>query len=201
MSPAEKKRARFLAWHANNPHKAKEYARKAYNADPGKARKKACANRVKFAAYYKQYWKEYRKKRYANNAIARLSDILRSRLSAAMSGKVKNGSGVRDLGCSIEYFIVYIKKMFEDGMGWDNKGKWHIDHIKPLSSFDLTDRAQLLQACNYTNLQPLWAKDNIAKGARLDFPLRSALNSKRLTTSPCADSAQPVPTEATHVRP
>jgi hypothetical protein len=48
-------------------------------------------------------------------------------------------------------------------MTWDNwtTDGWHIDHIKPLaSSFDLTDRKQFLEACHYTNLQPLWAKDN-----------------------------------------
>jgi hypothetical protein len=53
-------------------------------------------------------------------------------------------------------------------MSWDNwtTDGWHIDHIKPLASFDLTDRQQLLLACHYTNLQPLWAIDNLSKGDR-----------------------------------
>jgi hypothetical protein len=48
-------------------------------------------------------------------------------------------------------------------MSWQNQGQWHIDHIKPLSQFDLTDFKQLQEACNYKNLQPLWAKDNLRK--------------------------------------
>lgn len=51
-------------------------------------------------------------------------------------------------------------------MSWDNWGEWHLDHIQPLASFDLTDREQFLQATNYTNYQPLWALENIRKGAQ-----------------------------------
>ena len=52
-------------------------------------------------------------------------------------------------------------------MSWENHGEWHIDHIKPLQSFDLTDRQQFLEACHYANSQPMWASDNYAKGSNL----------------------------------
>jgi hypothetical protein len=52
-------------------------------------------------------------------------------------------------------------------MTWDNYGERHVDHIRPLSSFDLTVREEFLQACHFTNLQPLWAEENISKGAKL----------------------------------
>jgi hypothetical protein len=77
----------------------------------------------------------------------------------------KVGSAVRDLGCSIEELKFYLETQFQEGMSWDNYSLngWHIDHIVPLTYFDLTDRDQLLKACHYTNLQPLWAEDNHRK--------------------------------------
>jgi hypothetical protein len=65
------------------------------------------------------------------------------------------------LGCSVEYFIEYIEQQFKEGMNWDNI---HLDHIKPVSKFNLDDEDEFLQCCNYKNFQPLSAKDNIEKG-------------------------------------
>jgi hypothetical protein len=70
------------------------------------------------------------------------------------------------LGCSIDFLKIHLEVLFQSGMTWDNYGEWHIDHIKPLSKFDLTDSNQVLIACNYNNLQPLWAIDNLRKGAK-----------------------------------
>ena len=90
---------------------------------------------------------------------------MRNRLRCAIKGNFKSGSAVKDLGCSIDELKTYLESKFKPGMYWDNWSYdgWHIDHIKPLASFDLTDRKQLLEACHYTNLQPLWAKDNLIK--------------------------------------
>ena len=65
--------------------------------------------------------------------------------------------------------VTYIEKLFVDGMSWDNYGPtgWHIDHIKPCASFDLTNQDEQRQCFHYTNLQPLWAADNIRKGAKM----------------------------------
>ena len=106
----------------------------------------------------------YEKRKLSNDIQYRLACRLRRRLSQALKGIYKSGSAVHDLGCSIEKFKVYLESLFQSGMSWDNYGEWHIDHIIPLSKFDLTDREQLLKACHYTNLQPLWAEDNLRKG-------------------------------------
>lgn len=84
-----------------------------------------------------------------------------------MRGKIKNGSAVKDLGCSVSHFMSYLESLFKSGMSWANygfgEGKWNIDHIKPISSFKLQNREEFLKACHYTNLQPLWHIENIRK--------------------------------------
>lgn len=104
--------------------------------------------------------------RYDSDINFRLGSLLRNRLVCAIKNHNKTGSAVRDLGCSIEEFKIYIESKFLPGMTWDNHGQygWHIDHIQPLASFDLSDPEQCKIACHYTNLQPLWWIDNLQKG-------------------------------------
>ena len=95
-----------------------------------------------------------------------LASILRRRFLLAVKNNQKSGSAVKDLGCSISEFKKYIESKFSPGMSWENRGAsgWHFDHIKPLCSFDLSDRDQMKVACHYTNIQPMWAIDNLKKG-------------------------------------
>jgi hypothetical protein len=97
----------------------------------------------------------------------KLRKNLRERLRNALLGRARKGSAVGDLGCSIQELKIHLEKLFLSGMSWENYGEWHIDHIKPLSSYNLTVREQLLDACHYTNLQPLWATDNLRKSDKL----------------------------------
>ena len=71
------------------------------------------------------------------------------------------------LGCSPEYLKEHLEKQFSQGMSWDNYGfyGWHIDHKIPLSSAKTEE--EVYQLCHYTNLQPLWAKDNLSKGGKI----------------------------------
>lgn len=86
---------------------------------------------------------------------------------------IRSGQAVRLLGCTMAQFVAYIESLWGDGMTWDNwtRDGWHIDHIVPLSAFDLSDEDQVKAACHYTNLRPLWAKDNLRKGAKVDVSI------------------------------
>lgn len=72
------------------------------------------------------------------------------------------------IGCNPEELRAYIESQWSPGMTWDNHchSGWHIDHKRPLASFDLTDPEQQARAFHYTNLQPLWKSDNLKKGAK-----------------------------------
>ena len=72
-------------------------------------------------------------------------------------------------GCTIKELMIHIEKQFEPGMTWDNHGlyTWHIDHKHACARFDLTDPEQQKKCFHYTNLQPLWAKDNLSKGSKI----------------------------------
>lgn len=109
---------------------------------------------------------QYCNKRIKTDIDYKIKRYLRSRLYNAVRKGYKSGSAVNDLGCSITEFKNYIGSLFTDGMSWDNYGKWHIDHKIALTKFDLSDKGQLKEACHYTNLQPLWATDNISKSNR-----------------------------------
>lgn len=77
-------------------------------------------------------------------------------------------SDIHNLGCNLKEFKNYIESKFKIGMTWDNYGKeWHIDHIKPLNSFDLTNKEQLLTCCHFTNTQPLWEQENLRKWTKV----------------------------------
>lgn len=139
-------------------------------------REKAAHNKVYNKIHQKEvtaYKKDYTQKRRQTDSQFKVAGHLRTRLWIALKeqNSTKTGSAVSNLGCSIEELRFYLESKFysnsETGevMSWDNYGLhgWHIDHIKPLNSFDLSDPEQLKQACHYSNLQPLWAKHNLQK--------------------------------------
>lgn len=127
--------------------------------------------------YYKEYYENNKKEivarsvnRRRESINLRLGNLLRTRIRAILKRKriPKVGSPIKDLGCSVKELKEHLEKQFQEGMTWNNYGKsgWHVDHIKPLANFDLTNRDQFLKVCHYTNLQPLWAKDNLSKGKK-----------------------------------
>lgn len=84
------------------------------------------------------------------------------RQSIRNNGYTKNSNTEAILGCSFEFFMAHIESQFVDGMSWENSSKWHIDHIYPVSKAE--NEEHLIRLNHYTNLQPLWAADNLKKG-------------------------------------
>jgi predicted nucleic acid-binding Zn ribbon protein len=115
---------------------------------------------------YQRHKTKYVRDRYHNDVNFKLAAKLRSRLNKALCGHAKRGSSVKDLGCSISELKLYLESKWLPGMSWENHGQWHIDHVVPLFSFNLSDREQLLKACHYSNLQPLWTDDHNKKSAQ-----------------------------------
>jgi len=104
------------------------------------------------------------------DSLFKLKKMIRHRLRGALrriSLKKDSSSAVKDLGCTIIELKQYLEAKFQPGMTWQNHTfyGWHIDHIIPMSS--AASEEELRKLCHYTNLQPLWAKDNISKGNRL----------------------------------
>ena len=133
------------------------------NREDARLYAKDYAKTTKYREYKKAYYEKMK-----NNLEYILPYYLRNRLYMALRNRQKTGSAIEMLGCSIKELRIYLESKFQTGMTWNNYSfrGWHIDHIKPLSKFDLTDRDQLNKACHYTNLQPLWAVDNLRKGNR-----------------------------------
>lgn len=112
---------------------------------------------------------ERNKKRQQSDAQYLLGKNLRCRLYTALQGKTKSAATLELLGCNIEHLKSHLENQFTDGMSWENYGKhgWHVDHIIPCASFDLSDPAQQRECFHFSNLQPLWAEENISKGAKV----------------------------------
>ena len=133
-------------------------------------------NKERIKEYYKDYSQiyfqknkerinEYRRDRRKKDISYDISCRTRTRIGTAI--KNKSNSTKELLGCDIDFYIQYLEEKFEEGMTWENRDEWHIDHIIPIASFDLTDEKQLFEAFHYTNTQPLWAEDNFRKGGGL----------------------------------
>lgn len=164
-----------------NPEKRRASALKYRNKDPAKARERLAAwrkdNKEKEKEYrnrpeVKERAREVRRKWREENKNWIVTSRLRKRLTAALkSANTKKSQSVIDLiGCSPADLVLYLESLFQDGMTWDNRMEWHIDHIRPCVSFDLSDPLQQKECFHFSNLQPLWAIDNFLKGSKWSSP-------------------------------
>ena len=111
--------------------------------------------------------REYNQHKCKTDPIYVLKNNCRRRLYKAFKAKSWNKKNTSNelLNCSYEELKLHIENQFTEGMSWENHGKWHIDHIIPLSSTN--NESELIKLCHYTNLQPLWAFDNLSKGNKI----------------------------------
>jgi hypothetical protein len=112
---------------------------------------------------------KYEKERKKVDPAFKLLKTLRTRLGSALKNQnaIKSNNTMELIGCSISFLRGYLEAKFTEGMSWDNHGEWHIDHIKPCASFNLLDDEEQQKCFHYKNLQPLWAQENLSKGAKI----------------------------------
>lgn len=122
---------------------------------------------VKHHEKIKNYQRNYKFNRRKNDELFKLADGLRTRIYFFLKKRqISKKNTTFDLvGCTPQELKIFFEKKFTDGMCWENQGKWHIDHIIPLSSAKTEE--ELYKLCHFTNLQPLWATENIKKGSKI----------------------------------
>ena len=166
-------------WYQNNKEKSlaisKEYHRSHKEEINKRSREYAETNKEKIKAQratkkdeLNAYQKDYARNRCKSDSLFKFKKNIRRSTSEAFSLGKKNKKTLEILGCSLEGAYSYIESLFQPGMTWDNYGsEWHIDHKIPLASANTLVETEEL--CHYTNLQPLWALDNILKSDKLDW--------------------------------
>lgn len=164
---AEKRKAEAKKWQSRNRARIRAQ-RAAKMADP--------EFRERTRLYMLEYQRAMRARRRAarpprkttSREEGRLKTALRTRIYKALHGIAKSQKTLKLLGCSHEQFRAYMEAQFLPGMTWGNHAHdgWHLDHIRPCASFDLTQPEEQAACFHYSNLRPLWAHDNMVKHAR-----------------------------------
>ena len=153
----------------------KEYDKEHYQTNKERVKERIKEYNQANKEYYKEYQQTYkerrnklRRDRKKADPLYKMTHNLRSRTYKAFknNGYTKNTKTKEMLGVDWEVCKAHIERQFTKGMSWDNQGDWHIDHIIPLASANTEQ--ELKKLCHYSNLQPLWAVDNIIKSAKIN---------------------------------
>jgi len=152
---------------SENPLKFQEANRNWHKRKKQKNNQDRCVFSISSKERKKIQNKLYQKSRYSSDPLFAMMGRLRVRVRGFLknSGHTKSSATKDIIGCEREDLRLHIESQFLDGMSWENRGSWHIDHVVPLASAKSQD--EIIKLCHYTNLQPLWAKDNLSKGCKL----------------------------------
>jgi aspartyl-tRNA synthetase len=148
----EERKENTERWVMNNKEHFKEQKKIYYKANKEKINRK------------KNEWDKNKRDTDVNYRVLK---NLRNRLWYAIKENTKSATTKILLGCTSEELKIHLENKFTDGMNWDNYGKWHIDHILPCCSFDMSSSDKQKECFHFSNLQPLWAIDNMIKGGRI----------------------------------
>jgi len=169
----EKYAKQFRDRRAKDPERFNRLAREWRARNPEKAR---AIGRRFYANHREERLAEFRARVHNDPVFA-----ARVNLSTRIAHALRRNHGIRKsqktldlLGCSLVELRSHLEAKFQPGMSWDNYGAWHVDHIRPCASFDLSDPAQQRVCFHYTNLQPLWASDNFHKSAKLTWTAQAS---------------------------
>lgn len=168
-----KESARKRAWKLKNEEREKANNKRWYEANKLKVSDRKAnyylKNQDQEKLRSKVFRQTYPEKRKPKTPTARIAANVRSKISAIVAGRYKRSASLIYIGCSFEELKIHIESQFTSEMNWDNYGMygWHIDHIIPLSNFDLSVESNLYAAWHHSNLRPLWCIDNLRKGKKL----------------------------------
>lgn len=155
----------------DDPEFARERARKNYAENPEPAKKAVKKWRGRNKTQVRLTRNQWHRDQVQNNLAYKIEKNLRSRVSKAVKnmGAKKSAPTLGLVGCAPSFLVAHLEANFQSGMTWENHGPvWHIDHIKPCAKFDLTDPEQQKVCFHWTNLQPLFAIENLQKGDKYE---------------------------------
>lgn len=157
--------ARQLEYYANNKEYRAKWVKNKRQEEPEVFKE----YKKQFSESHPGYNSKYRSERLKTDPLFKLQSVLRTRTGMIFKyHKFNKNNKFKDyIGCSLNELKDHLEKQFQPGMTWKNhtKNGWHIDHIIPLSSANTEE--ELYKLCHYTNLQPLWAIDNLRKSDKI----------------------------------
>jgi len=166
-------------YRSNNVQSLKDNSKSNYFKNKEAYLRRSKEQRIRLGDAYKKYQKDYKIKnknklaanyllKLKNDPIAKLKHSLRNQFRKLIKGHHKQNTVLSYIGCDVEFLKNWLSTQFKEGMSWENHGSvWHVDHIIPCSVFDFSNEDELTKCWNYTNLRPLFVKENLAKSDKI----------------------------------
>lgn len=151
-------KARRKRWYEENRERVLEQRRQYYEENRDKIALRERGRRKQRA--------EYMRRRRLNDTNAKLAEKIRM-LHRRLIKRTDTTTNY-ELGCDIDYYLQHVESLFQPGMTWDNTDEWELDHIRPLSNFNLENPEEFKKAIHYSNVRPLWREENRRKAAKYD---------------------------------